>query len=74
MVGIVKEEMTILHEVDQPGSDVEEYIMSLKSMLEQKANNIKKLQEKLDIFTSHLRTEEEISRKFYKLQTEVLDL
>ncbi|OMJ71657.1 hypothetical protein SteCoe_30077 [Stentor coeruleus] len=73
MVGIVKDEMTILHEVDQPGSDVDEYISALKIMLENKLNSIKEIQNKLDTFTAHLKTEEEISRKFYKLQTEVLD-
>lgn len=74
MVGIVKDEMNILHEVDQPGSDVDEYIGSLKNMLDQKLRQIRAIQSKLENFTAHLRTEEEISRKFYKLQTEVLDL
>lgn len=74
IVGIVKDEISILHDVDQPGSDVDEYINALKTMLDQKMNHIRSIQSKLETFTMHLRTEEEISKKFYKLQTEVLDL
>jgi len=72
MVGIVKEEMGILHEVDQPGSDVDEYITSLNKMLDDKLSSIRAIQKKLESFTSHLKTEEEMSKKFYQLQTEVL--
>ncbi len=73
MVGIVKEEMGILHEVDQPGSDVDEYIANLNRMLEQKLKSIQIIQKKLETFTNHLRTEEEMSKKFYQLQTEILE-
>ncbi|OMJ73142.1 hypothetical protein SteCoe_28238 [Stentor coeruleus] len=74
MVGIIKDEMGILHEVDQPGSDVDEYATALRSMLEQQILCITEIKNKLENFTSHLRTEEEMSRKFYKLQSEILDL
>lgn len=74
MVGIIKGEMSILHDVDQPGSDVDEYTSSLKSMLDQEVSCIASIQAKLEAFTSHLRLEEEMSKKFYKLQSEILDL
>jgi hypothetical protein len=74
MVGIVKGEMGILHEVDQPGSDVDEYTSALRKMLDQKLECIMEMKNRLDSFASHLRLEEEISRKFYKLQAEILDL
>jgi kinesin family protein 2/24 len=32
-VDLVKKEMTLLHDVDKPGSDVEEYITSLDGIL-----------------------------------------
>ena len=74
MVGVIKGEMSILHNVDQPGSDVDEYVIALKSMLEQQANCITAIQSKLESFTCHLKTEEEISKKFYKFQSEILGL
>ena len=73
MVGIVKEEMAILHEVDQPGSDVDDYITALNRMLEEKLKMVQMIQRKLENFTGHLRTEEEMSKKFYQLQTEILE-
>lgn len=72
MVSVVKEEMGILHEVDQPGSDVDEYIASLNRMLDEKLSSIRAIQKKLESFTAHLKTEEEMSKKFYQLQTEVM--
>ena len=74
MVGIIKSEMGILHDVDQPGSDVDEYTNALRTMLDQQANCIISMKSKLDAFTSHLRLEEEMCKKFYRLQSEILDL
>lgn len=33
VVDLVKQEMMLLHEVDKPGSDVEEYVSSLDAIL-----------------------------------------
>lgn len=33
IVDVVKQEMVLLHEVDKPGSDVEQYVKSLDSIL-----------------------------------------
>jgi kinesin family protein 2/24 len=72
MVGIIKQEMNILHEVDQPGSDVDEYTNALKNFLEQQVKCISQMKERLGKFTQHLRMEEEISKKFYKFQGNIL--
>ena len=74
MVGIIKNEMSILHDVDQPGSDVDEYTTALKSMLDHEISCITAIAQKLENFTSHLRLEEDMSKKFYKLQSEILNL
>ena len=74
MVGIVKGEMGILHDVDQPGSDVEQYTSTLKNLLDQQVACIAGIQEKLETFNSHLKLEEEMNKKFYKFQSEILDL
>jgi kinesin family protein 2/24 len=74
MVGIIKNEMGILHDVDNPKSDVDNYTSTLRNMLDQQLACIMTMKSKLDSFTSHLRLEEEISEKFYRLQSEILDL
>jgi len=73
-VDLVKHEMGILQDVDKPGSDVDEYVQHLNDILEQKAQSIKSLQEKLLRFNEHLRVEEKLSQKFYQMQEEVLDV
>ena len=62
VVSIVKDEMTLLNEVDKPGSDVEVYIKGLDRVLLKKMQIISGLREKLLNFYSHLKTEESMSR------------
>ena len=40
MVDLVKQEMMLLHEVDKPGSDVDEYVSSLNAILSHKIATI----------------------------------
>lgn len=74
MVGIIKGEMMILNEVDQPGSDVDEYTTALKVYLEQQVQCIMGIKEKVERFTQNLRVEEEVSKKFYRFQSEILGI
>ena len=60
--------MMILHEVDKPGSNVEEYISSLDSMLLSNMGMIKGLRKQLLTFNKHLKEEEQLSKKFYEQQ------
>ena len=50
--------MTLLNEVDKPGSDVEEYAKNLDKVLLSKIKIITDLRAKLVKFYSHLKTEE----------------
>jgi len=72
VVGIVKEEMTLLNEVDKPGSDVEVYARGLDKILLQKMQIISGLRGKLLNFFSHLKTEEHMS-KLYERNQELVD-
>jgi len=74
MVGIIKGEMMILNEVDQPGSDVDEYTTLLKEYLDQQVQCIMGIKDKVEKFTQNLRTEEEVSKKFYRFQSEILGI
>ncbi|GJX09474.1 kinesin-like protein KIN-13B [Tanacetum coccineum] len=51
---IVREEMNLLVEVDQPGNQLDEYIAKLNVILSQKAAGIQKLQTQLRNFQKHL--------------------
>ena len=70
-VDLVKQEMLLLHEVDKPGSDVEEYIASLDAILLHKMDLIVSLRNKLGQFHQHLKQEEALSKKFYSQKDEV---
>lgn len=51
---IVREEMNLLVEVDQPGNQLDEYISKLNIILSQKASGIQQLQTQLRNFQKHL--------------------
>ena len=53
--------MTLLNEVDKPGSDVETYAKGLDRVLLKKIKIITDLRERLLNFYSHLKTEEHMS-------------
>jgi len=56
--------MTLLNEVDKPGSDVETYAKGLDAVLLKKIEIITDLRERLLNFYSHLKTEEHMSKLF----------
>jgi len=60
-VGAVKDEMTLLNEVDKPGSDVESYIVSLDTVLQRKMKLIEGLRGQLINFYKQLKTEDQMS-------------
>ncbi|KAI3775518.1 hypothetical protein L1987_50097 [Smallanthus sonchifolius] len=51
---IVREEMNLLVEVDQPGNQLDDYITKLNIILSQKASGIHQLQTQLHSFQKHL--------------------
>ena len=60
--------MTLLNEVDKPGSDVETYARGLDRVLLKKIEIITDLRERLLNFYSHLKTEEHMSKLFERNQ------
>jgi kinesin family protein 2/24 len=62
----IKNEMSLIQQVDQPNSDVNEYVDKLGLILSQRADEIAILRGKLRQFADHLQQEKEISSKFEK--------
>ncbi|XP_024529613.1 kinesin-like protein KIN-13A [Selaginella moellendorffii] len=59
---IVREEMRLLAEVDQPGSRIDRYVSQLNYLLSRKAAGIVNLQARLARFQRHLKEQEILSR------------
>ncbi|CAD8097658.1 unnamed protein product [Paramecium primaurelia] len=66
MVELVKQEMMLLHNIDKPGSDVDEYVKGLDQILLTKIEEIQTLQFQLQTFRSHLSEEETLQKQFYQ--------
>lgn len=60
--------MSILNEVDKPGSNVETYVQDLDKILLSKINMIETLRQKLLNFNRHLKTEETLSKLYEQNQ------
>lgn len=68
-------EMNLLHDVDKPGSDVDNYIGTLDTLLVNKMNAIQNLRSKLKTFKQHLLEEDMLSKKFYeRKKNETMDV
>ena len=61
---LMKQEMKLLNDVDQPGSAIDEYVTNLDCILVRKMQAITGLRDKLAEFQQHLREEEILSRSF----------
>lgn len=68
VVDLVKQEMTLLNDVDKPGSDVESYVASLDKLLTQKIQMITAMRKQLIEFHTHLKTEEVMSKVYQQQQ------
>jgi kinesin family protein 2/24 len=66
----IKSEMSLLQNVDQPNSDVNDYVHKLNSLLAQKADDIAILRGKLRQFAEHLQHEKKISSEFQQFKQE----
>lgn len=69
-VKIVEEEMKLVKQVDQPGSDVEDYVKKLDKILVQKIDMMTDLRKQVLDFYKNLKTEEQIAKLFHELQGE----
>lgn len=68
VVDLVKQEMSLLNEVDKPGSDVEQYVANLDTLLKQKIAMITEMRKQLITFHTHLKTEETMSKLYQEQQ------
>ena len=66
MMELVKEEMTILEEMEQPGAGVDEYVDALDVILQKKLEITHSLRSKLIAFRKQLDAEESLSASFKK--------
>ncbi|OMJ75545.1 hypothetical protein SteCoe_25279 [Stentor coeruleus] len=66
MVDMIKHQMGLLGEVDKPGSDVDNYVRELDTVLSIKEDMIRGIRDKLRVFNDHLRQEEELTLIFEK--------
>ena len=64
VVDLVKNEMTLLNEVDKPGSDVEDYVNNLDKLLVSKIHMILDMRKSLIDFHTNLKTEEIMSKLY----------
>ena len=64
VVDIIKQDMGILQMVEEPQSDVEEYVHKLDSILMKKMDHIFKLRSNLAHFYKHLKKEESLQELY----------
>ncbi len=58
--------MVLLHDVDKPGSDINEYLDSLDAILAHKVDIITKIRSRIGGFHKYLNQEKALSKQFYK--------
>ena len=67
-----------MEEVDKPGSDIDEYILSLEKILKEKLKSITNLQNKISEFKNNLEQERLINQKIQEKRQnnsfEIMDL
>jgi hypothetical protein len=73
-VNAVKDEMTLLNEVDKAGSDVERFVVDLDKILAKKMRMIADLRSKLSNFYVHLKTEEQMSLLYQEQQQHQMEI
>lgn len=57
--------MVLLHDVDKPGSDINEYLDSLDAILAHKVDIITKIRSRITGFNKYLKQEKSLSNQFY---------
>ncbi len=68
VVDLVKTEMSLLNDVDKPGSDVEDYVNNLDKLLLQKVHMILQMRQSIINFHTNLKTEETMSKLYQQQQ------
>jgi hypothetical protein len=73
-INSVKEQERIRHEVNLPGSDVEEYIINLDGLLTVKQAEITQMKDQISSFHNHIKQEQDLSLRFYSMQEDQADI
>ena len=68
IMDLAKQEMSLLQEVNKPGSDIKEYVSNLDAILNHKLEMIQILKDRIQGFCTHLSQEEAFSKKCQSLQ------
>ncbi|MEW5307527.1 MAG: hypothetical protein WDW36_009916 [Sanguina aurantia] len=63
---MLRQEMGILGDVDQPGSQIDFYVERMNALLSVKLANVKEMQARLDAFQQKLREEDMLSKTVHK--------
>lgn len=66
--------MGLLHEVEKPGSDIDEYVNSFDAILQQKTDLINQIRGRLLRFREYLKEEEVLSLKLNEQKQEMMDI
>ena len=59
--------MIILHEVDKPGSNIDNYVNSLDNLLNKKLELVNSMKPRILQFKDHLKEEDVLAKKYYEL-------
>jgi len=62
VMNLIKQEMRLLAEVEQPGADIDAYVTELDEILAQKQTVVTSLRQRLAEFRARLQEEEMLSR------------
>lgn len=68
MVDLVKGEMSLLNDVDKPGSDASQYVANLDKLILQKIDMMHQIRQQLIDFHTHLKTEELMAKLYEDTQ------
>lgn len=71
LMELAKQEMTYLQDVSKQGADIDIYVNNLDGLMIKKMDSIRLLKGRLRDFKSHLRQEQDLSKKFYEMQSKV---
>jgi kinesin family protein 2/24 len=71
LMELAKQEMAYLQDVSKQGADIDIYVNNLESLMIKKMESIKLLKGRLRDFKSHLKQEQDLSKKFYEMQSKV---
>ena len=66
--------MGLLHEVEKPGSDIDEYVSNFDVILQQKSEMINQIRGRLLRFREYLKEEEVLSQKLNEQKQEMMDI